>query len=101
MSFPTPHESFLKSFQELFNLFERDFLEPRKLKEHINNIENLIKRDYLTITSEDGILSLSPEQKQVISDTIKKIDAKQQASIGKVNWSNNFSGFLQEQLVTK
>ena len=82
-------------------LFERDLLEPKKLQDHLNNIEKIIKRDYLTITSEDSILMLSPEQKQSISDAIKKIDAKQKASIEKLTWSNNFSSFLQEQLVTK
>ena len=101
MSFPTPNDSFIREFKEKFNLVERDFLEPKKLLDHIGNIEKLIERDYLVITSEDASLALSSEQKQTIKDLLKKIEVKYKKSEEKLNWSNNFSGFLQEHTSTK
>ena len=101
MSFPTPNDSFIREFKEKFNLVERDFLEPKKLLDHIGNIEKLIERDYLVITSEDASHALSTEQKQTIKDLLKKIEIKYKKSEEKVSWSNNFSGFLQNQTITK
>ena len=101
MSFPTPNDSFIKEFNENFSLIEKDFLEPKKLQGHLNNIEKLIERDFLVITSEDASLALSSEQKQTIKDMLKRIEIKYKKSEEKLNWSNNFSGFLQDQISTK
>ena len=101
MSFPTPNDSFIKEFKEKFSLVERDFLEPKKLQGHISNIEKLIERDYLVMTSEDVNQALSSNQKQAIKDLLKKIEIMYKKSDEKLNWSNNFSGFLQDQTRTK
>ena len=101
MSFPTPNDTFIREFKENFDLIERDFLEPKKLQGHLTNIERLIERDYLTITSEDANLALSLDQKQTISDLLKKIVSMHQQSEEKLNWSNGFSNFLQDKNVTK
>tara|TARA_X000000368_G_scaffold398761_1_gene369117 strand:+ start:71 stop:376 length:306 start_codon:yes stop_codon:yes gene_type:complete len=101
MSFPTPNDTFIREFKENFDLIERDFLEPKKLQGHLTNIERLIERDYLVVTSEDTNLALSSDQKKTISDLLKKIVVKQKESEEKLNWSNGFSGFLQDTNVTK
>ncbi len=101
MSFPTPNESFIREFKESFNLVERDFLEPKKLRDHIGKIEMLIKRDYLVITSKDSNLSLSFDQKETLKDLLNKIEIAFKKSEEKLKWSSNFSGFLQEQITTK
>ena len=101
MSFPTPNDAFIKEFKENFDLIEKDFLEPKKLQGHLANIERLIERDYLTITSEETNLALSSDQKQTINDLLKKIIVKHKESEEKLNWSNGFSNFLQDKNVTK
>ncbi len=101
MSFPTPNDSFIREFKQNFNLFERDFLDPKKLYSHLLNIEKLIERDYLVITSEDSSLELSSDQKRTIKGLLEKIETKIKQSEEKINWSNNFSGFLQNQTITK
>ena len=53
------------------------------------------------VTSEDTNLALSSDQKKTISDLLKKIVVKQKESEEKLNWSNGFSGFLQDTNVTK
>ena len=101
MSFPTPNDSFIKEFKENFNLLEQDFLEPKKLQVHLRNIERLIERDYHIMASEDANSALSHEQKQTIKDLLEKIESKRKESEEKTNWSNDFSGFLQDQNITK
>ena len=101
MSFPTPNDSFIREFKQKFDLVERDFLDPKKLYSHLLNIEKLIERDYLVITSKDSSLELSSDQKQTIKDLLKKIETKFKQSKEKINWSNDFSGFLQNQTGTK
>ena len=77
MSFPTPNDTFIREFKKNFDLVERDFLEPKKLQGHLTNIERLIERDYLTITSEDTHLSLSSDQKQTINALLQILKLKQ------------------------
>ena len=101
MSFPTPNDTFIREFKENFDLIERDFLEPKKLQGHLTNIERLIERDYLIITSEDANRALSLDQKQTISDLLKKIVSMHQQSEEKLNWSNGFANFLQDKTLTK
>ncbi len=101
MSFPTPNDSFIREFKEKFNLFERDFLEPNKLQGHISNIEKLIERDYLVLTSKDANVALSSNDSQALKDLLQKIEIKLKKSDEKLNWANNFSGFLQDQISTK
>jgi flagellar biosynthesis/type III secretory pathway chaperone len=97
MSFPTPYDCFIRDFNKYFELLEKDFKEPKKLSNHLDSLDRLLKRDESIITSKEVNLGLSTEEKQSVVTILDKLDSKLKSSAEKINWSNNFSSFLQEQ----
>jgi hypothetical protein len=97
MSFPTPYECFIRNFNKYFELLEKDFKEPKKLFDHLDSLDKLLERDQSIITSKEVNLTLSSDEKESVVAILDKIDSKIKSSVEKINWSNNFSSFLQEQ----
>ena len=80
---------------------EKNFLEPKRLIENLIKTEKALNESIEVFHSEGFSKALPDEEKENIELLIKKINVLEKASQDKLNWANQFSDYLQENINRK
>ena len=101
MSLPTAHNYIVKTMMENLVSLEKNFLEPRLLIETLIETNKALNESIEVFGNKNFSEDLLDNEKENINLLIERIAILEKASQGKVNWANQFSQYLQENITRK
>ena len=101
MSLPTAHNYVVKTMMENLVSLEKNFLEPKLLIETLIETDKLLNENIEVFGNKNFSEDLLDNEKENINLLIERISILEKASQGKVNWANQFSQYLQENITRK
>ena len=101
MSLPTAHNYVVKTMMENLVSLEKNFLEPKLLIETLIETDKALTESIEVFGNKNFSEDLLENEKENINLLIERISILEKASLGKVNWANQFSQYLQENITRK
>ena len=101
MSLPTAHNYVLKTMMENIVSLEKNFLEPKLLIETLIETDKVLTESMEVFGNKNFSEDLLDNEKENVNLLIERISILEKASQGKVNWANQFSQYLQENITRK
>ena len=101
MSLPTAHNYVVKTMMENLISLEKNFLEPKLLVKTLVETDKALNESIEVFGNKDFSKDLLDNEKENINLLIERISILEKASQGKVNWANQFSQYLHENITRK
>ena len=101
MSLPTAHNYVVKTMMENLVSLEKNFLEPKLLIETLIETDKALNESIEVFVIKNFSEDLLDNEKENINLLIERINYLRKSFTRKVNWANQFSQYLQENIKKK
>ena len=101
MSLPTAHNYVVQNMIESLVALEKNFLKPKLLIENLMKTEKALGESIEVFNSTELSKEMFENDKEGLKLLLEKINYLEKASHEKLNWANQFSVYLQENIKRK